>query len=176
MYDLSGLLRGRRGTEHAMASHAIGDAVVLLRSAGVRSITQETADIGVPRFWKGVTLGRALSTATAQTLTQASARLKPWAPTDLRKVDNGAGSYTATWKRRTRLSCGFTGTGGIVVPLGEEVESYDVERYNASNVLQATQTVSAATATFTGATATDYLRVYQRSAIVGRGYSSSITL
>lgn len=177
VYTLTGLLRGRRGTEWAMTGHAAGERFVLLQPAGLRRVAQSTSEIGSLRHYKGVTIGRALGTASDQTITNAAVGLKPYAPVDLRGSRDASSNLTITWSRRTRLAKNFTnGT----VPLGEASESYQVDVFssNTYTTLKRTISVTGASASYTAAEqttdfgstqATVYVRVYQISATVGRG-------
>ena len=60
IYVLSGLLRGGRGTEWAMTGHVASERCVLLQAAGLRRIAMVNTDLGLPRYYKGVTLGAGL--------------------------------------------------------------------------------------------------------------------
>jgi hypothetical protein len=187
-YDLSGLLRGRRGTDHdAMSTHAVGDWVVKLQTSGMRSIDEQTSDIGVARYWKGVTFGKSISATTAQQFTPDGVRLKPWAPVDARASRASSGTTTIDWKRRTRYACSFTGTAGIVVPLGETSESYEVDVYTNSAFTTVARTLTSSTSSVAYSATqqeTDfgsvqdalYVKIYQMSATVGRGYPLTATL
>lgn len=137
VYDLSSLLRGRAGTEHAIGSHEVGDTVVVLQSAGLRSIDQEVSDIGVTRYLKGVTFGKSIASATAQEFTPESVRLKPLAPVDLRVSNDGV--RVLTWSRRTRIP---VRDAFSECPLGEASESYDVEVTNGDGQTVMSTTVS----------------------------------
>lgn len=177
VYTLTGLLRGRRGTEWAMTGHAAGERFVLLQLAGLRRVAQSTSEIGSERHYKAVTLGRALGTAVDYPFTSQAVGLKPYAPVDLRGSRDASANLTITWSRRTRLAKNFTdGT----VPLGEASESYQVDVFssNTYTTLKRTISVTAASASYTAAEqttdfgsaqATVYVRVYQMSATVGRG-------
>lgn len=179
VYTLTGLLRGRRGTEWAMTGHAAAERFVLLQLSGLRRVANTTDEIGALRYYKGVTFGRALSTATQKTLTNSAAGLKPWAPVDLRGSRDASANLTLTWSRRTRLATNFTsGT----VPLGEATESYVIEVYSSSTFVTLKRTITSATpaagylaseqTTDFGATqSTVWVKVYQVSALVGRGYA-----
>ena len=160
VYTLTGLLRGGRGTEWAMTGHAAGERCVLLRGAGLRRVAMVNSDLGLPRFYKGVTLGRALSSATAITFTDNAIGLKPFSPILFK-----AGRHAI----------------GISVPLGEDSESYEIDIFSDSTYSTVVRTIAASTpaAPYTAAQQaadgltpgnTIYARVYQRSAAVGRGY------
>jgi hypothetical protein len=131
-YTLRGLLRGRRGTEWAIPGHTAGERVVLLAEAGMRKVVNTQAELNTAFDFKGVTNGVALDAVAKKTFTNTGVALKPFAPVDLRAsvVD---GSTEVTWKRRTRLQTGFTGSGGITVPLGEAEEKYEVSIYSNSS-------------------------------------------
>jgi hypothetical protein len=181
VYILSGLLRGGRGTEWAMTGHVASERCVRLQQAGLTRIIRQTADLGVSRFYKGVTAGRSVATATPESFIDNGIGLKPFSPFDLRATRDGSDNITFTWQRRTRLSVRTSGPLGISVPLGEESEAYDVQIYDGSGYATLKRTITATTTTcaysaadqttdFGSAQATVYTRVYQRSAQVGLGY------
>ena len=143
VYTLTGWLRGGRGTEWASVDHVASESFVMLTAAGVRRVAMQQSEIGVAEYWKGVTAGRLLSSATGELFTDTGVGQKPFSPVDLRKSGDDS-SVVVTWKRRTRLAPRFCGTGGINVPLGEASESYDVELYDPSDVLVASDTVTEA--------------------------------
>ena len=157
-YTVTGLLRGQRGTEWAMGSHGLGETCVLLQPRGLRYVDMEVGDLLEQRFYKGVTLGKTLSSVTTpQTLTSAGVSLQPLSPVQLRAENLGGRSIGLTWKRRTRLASTFVGAAGSVVPLGEATEAYDVELLDAgSNVVQV-QTVTTPSASISSAVVVDHL-------------------
>jgi hypothetical protein len=156
VYTLSGLLRGRRGTEWASTGHAADERVVLLQTTGLRRVQDQAADIGISRYWKGVTLGASPSGVTAQQFTDTGVGLKPFAPTSFHIADGPAGK-TISWLRRSRLSGTFLPT--IAVELGEDTESYDVELYNGSDTLVDSATVDEPEYTTTGFVRVDTIDV-----------------
>lgn len=183
VYVLSGLLRGQKGTEWAMSGHAIGEQVVLLRLQGLRYVTIDLPSVGATRYYKGVTRGRALSTADSESFTCDAVSLLPLYPVDIRRTVNAANEIILTWNRRTRLSSAFLATTGV--PLGEATESYSVDVVLISGgVLKRTITSSAPTITYTaaqqtadGVTGSTAIRfdVYQMSTVVGRGRAGSLS-
>lgn len=181
VYRLSGLLRGCRGTEWAIGTHAAFDRFVLLREAGIRRIPVENSSLGLSRYYKAVTLGRALSSASSQEYAPMAVGLKPFAPVDLRGSRDGSNNVTITWQRRSRMTVRAIGALGIGVPLGEDTESYSVEILDDASDASVLRTLSAtspsvaytaAQQTADGITPGDPIevRVYQISAVVGRGY------
>jgi len=185
IYTLSGLLRGSRGTEWAMVDHAAGEDFALLRRAGMRRVSIENAQLGVSRYYKGETIGRATSSADAQQLTITDGGLKPFAPIDGRITRDGSNNATLTIQHRTRLAVRIVGTLGISIPLGEETEAYQWDFYDDDTytTLVDSQTstttslaYSAAQQTSAGLTPGDplYCIVRQRSAVAGLGYELRI--
>lgn len=183
VYVLSGLLRGRRGTEWAMAGHGSSERFVRLSYSGLRFFPLDAGDLAGLRYYKGVSSGQRLSAVTAETVTPLGITLKPFAPVDAR-VDRSASDHVITWRRRTRLSTRLTGALPISCPLGEASEAYEVEIFAGSAQASAgtpvlrTLATTSPSATYTSAMRTAdgtgsaivYLRVYQLSADVGRGY------
>jgi hypothetical protein len=131
-YLLSGLMRGLQGTEFAIDSHAEGDTFVLAADNGLLRVTQLAAEIGVLRYFKAVPDRRAVASVAGQSFTCDSECLVPRAVVDIRAVDG-----EITWDRRTRLSAPIVGEP----PLGEASESYQVQLYDALDVLVSTTIV-----------------------------------
>ncbi len=180
-YTLSGLLRGRRGSEYAMGDHAVGDRFVLV-SATVKRISQVTADIGQTRLYKPVSDGSTVAATTAQEFTNEAVGLKPYAAVLLGGGRDASGNVTLNWTRRTRISGEWR--DGVDVPLGETSEAYEVEIYDSTyttlkrsitGLSSSTTTYSAAdqTTDFGSPQATVYFKVYQLNAIVGRGHAAT---
>ena len=186
LYELRYLLRGCRGTEWAMTDHVANERCVLLRMTGLRRVSLDNSEIGVDRYYKGVTLGRPESSAPSQSFASGAVGLKPFAPVDLRASRDDSGNVTFTAQRRSRLSVRMIGEGGINVPLGEESEAYEWDIYDPSpsnagypNAVIRTLTSSTPEVTYsTTQQAEDGyspfdpvdVGVYQISAAVGRGY------
>lgn len=181
-WTLSGFLRGRRGSEYAMASHAVGDRVVLVDFATLLRVTQTTADIGPAKLYKAVTAGSTLAATTERTFTNEGAGLECYAPVHLGGGRDASNNLTINWIRRNRISGEWRDS--VDVPMSEAVESYEVDICSdgtyttvVNTLTSSVQTVaySAASQTGDGLTpgATVYFKVYQLSAIVGRGYAAT---
>jgi hypothetical protein len=182
-YTLRGFLRGRRGSEYAMADHAVADRFILFSASTIVRIPQSTADIGQTRLYKPVTSGSTLAATTAQSFTNSGTGLKPYACTHLGGGRNAAGDATLNWSRRGRIDAAWRDS--VDVPLGEVSEAYEVEIYTdgtyttlartITGITSQTTTYLAATQTtdFGSPQATIYFRVYQLSATVGRGHAAS---
>lgn len=180
VYDLSGFLRGRKGTEWAMETSEVGDSFVLA-STTVR-IPLDSAAVGIARDMKAVTFGTLLESATAVDLTPAGVALEPYAPSHVERLNDGSSDITIQWYRRTRLSGEWQ--NGVDVPLNEESESYEVDVLDGDTVVRTistatesvTYTAAQQVSDFGSAQATVTVIVYQLSAKVGRGYGTEATV
>ena len=179
-YVLSNLLRGRFGSEWAMGLHATSDVVVLLDSADLQVLPLTNADIGAARLFRAITSGRDFSTDSDRAMTYAAVNLKPLSPVLLNgSRDPGTADWSLTWTRRTRK--GGEWLDGVDAELGEAAEAYDIEVYADGSYATLKRTITASSPScayssvdqvtdFGTNQSTLYLKVYQRSATVGRGY------
>lgn len=96
-YTLSGLLRGRRGTEWATGLHAIGDAFVLLDAADLTRSLLGSADYGVSRRWRGASVGLDTLSGDSRDIAAVPESLVPYSPVHLSAIrsvtDVGAWRY-----------------------------------------------------------------------------------
>jgi hypothetical protein len=178
-YRLSGMLRGRFGTEREMASHAAGERFVMVNVEAWRRISDPISGIGLARFYKAPLFGASLSQSQAQQFTNTAVGLEPYAGVQLKGARDGSNNLTISWKRRTRIGGGWRDL--VDVPLGETSESYEVEIWDSTfatlkrtktglTTPSASYTAAEQTTDFGSPQATVYTRVYQLSSTVGRGY------
>lgn len=184
-YILQDFLRGQQGTEWATGLHAANDTIVRLTAASLEFINVNSAAIGSEKLYRGITSGKALDSDTDRAFTYTGVNLECLSPVHLTGDRHpSTNDWTLTWVRRSR----FAGWRDYVdATLGEAVESYEVDVYSDSNytTLKRTLTSSTPTVTYTSADqvtdfgsnqATLYLKVYQLSATVGRGYPLTISI
>ena len=181
-YALSGLLRGRLGTEWAINSHSAGEQFVMLDSSLDKEVVANSM-IGQTRPYKPVSVGSNLSSASTQNFTYTGIALKPYSPSQITGVRDTSGNLSLNWVRRTR-------TGGdlrdfVDVPLGEASELYAVDILNGGTVVRSFANLTTPTATYAatqqitdfGSTQTSIsVKIYQISAAVGRGYGGVVVL
>ena len=178
-YTLTGLLRGRRGTEYAQSMHVIGDLFVLLDPTAVRLQVVANSEVGILRLLRAVTFGKYIDDAASSSFTFGQVAAKPYAPVLLGGGRDAAGNITINWVRRSRLSADWTSYADV--PISETTESYDIEIWNSTYTVlkrtfaaNATPTVAYSSANqvtdFGSNQATIYVRVYQNSSVIGRGF------
>lgn len=183
LYRLSGLLRGRRGTEWATVSHTAGERFVLLAGvAGLARVVSTAADIGAPRSYKAVTSGDSLDSASAIEFTDTGVGLKPLAPVHINAGRDAAGNIVIQWVRRTRIDGEWRDYADA--GLGEASERYEIEIYVGGASVASLSSMqpsiswplSAQRAVAGGPVSSMLVRIYQRSAVVGRGYPGDATI
>ncbi len=182
-YRLSGLLRGRQGTEHAVAGHVAGEPFVLVDGGGLADARVPLALAGKPVLIKPVSNVDDPDAVAADTMTVAFNALKPLSPAHLRAVRLAGGDVRITWIRRTRRNGEWL--DGADVPLGEECACYELEVLDPAGAVLRSFAVGQESVTYAAADqqadfgalpAALSLRVYQLSAAVGRGWPAEATL
>src|SRR3546814_9719731 len=88
-YRLSHLLRGRRGTEWAMAAHDIGEPFMLIEADSLTPVPNEYVRTGDKLTMLALGIGDVEPTAANIDVTGNA--LKPIAPVHFRMVSDGAG-------------------------------------------------------------------------------------
>ena len=190
-YRLNRLLRGQRGTEGAMANPAPAGARVVVLDDALASLPIAEADLGIPWNWRIGPASRPVSDETyvATFFNPVGAGLQPFSAAQVEQPwrrPRTPGDLTIRWTRRSRALTADN-WGAVDVPLTEELEAYEVEILDGAavkRVLSATTT----SATYTAAQQTSdwggplgpgdtlEVRIYQLSALVGRGAPKTVTL
>lgn len=180
-YRLSGLLRGRRGTEAFINSHASGERFVLLTGAALVPFDAGLARLGQTLLFKATGPHEALEDVAAQAVVLKAEALRPMAPVHLRVWRSAVGDVHFSWVRRSRQ--GFDWVDGADAPLAEEAELYDVQilkdgavrRQWRVSTPQAVYSAADLAADFGSPPAAIEVRVAQVSALVGPGaYSRAL--
>lgn len=175
VWDLSGLLRGRYGTEWRMETHAASELLVVM--ATTVPVGGSLAEIGLSRKWKAVTNGTAIADATAQDFTNTGVALKAWAPVLLGHGVNSSGDVILHCTPRRRGSGGWP--DGVDLPatdpenwqweIATDAGFTNVVRVIGTTVTEATFTVAMQTSDLGAPGLPPYWRVAQFSAL-GLGY------
>lgn len=185
VWTLTGLVRGRRGTEWAVGTSEVGDRFVLLDAAVVR-IPSNIAAIGAEREHKGVLAGTSIDTTTAIDFTCNAVALEPFSVVGIEGTWEDDGDLAITWIRRGRI--GQELPSGVDIPISEASEAYEVDILSNDSPETVLRTLSSSSpaVTYTAAQqAEDFgsplpesvtVRIYQLSAVVGRGYPAEATL
>lgn len=179
---LSGLLRGRRGTEHRTAGHGPGERLLLLAAHDLIRLRGSQERIGALRRLKAVTLGGHAEDVADESFVNRAAGLGPWSVAHVRGVREGD-DWRVSWVRRTRLGGGWI--DGADVPLPEQEERYETDILDGGGGVLRTLSSGSPSVLYTSAMqAADFggpqdalrVRIHQISATVGRGVGREATL
>jgi hypothetical protein len=184
-WTLSRLLRGRRGTEDGSTNRAAGDVFIILDDEAARLRLQSPVSLlSATRYYR--LRGQFDVPATATVITKASRGRaeRPYAPVHITGTRDQSNNLTVTWVRRTRVGGELRDLTGDV-PLGEASETYEVEFLNGNTVVRTVTSLTSPTVTYSATQQTTDgitpgnpvgVRVYQMSALVGRGIPGSRTV
>lgn len=137
-YELTGLLRGRRGTESFTDAHSLGEAVVLLDS-NVAWVEMNSESLNVQ---VNITVTAPDGTSGIVAFTPSGNNLRPYSPDLIRATKSGS-DFLITWVRRTRLSDTFWATGADAPLAGYDLQKYLVQVLDGGgNVLAGRQTTT----------------------------------
>jgi len=172
-YRLSGLLRGRNGTEHRVNSHVIGERFILLSVSGVMQLPISTEDwysevnlkIG-PRVHNIIN-----DSYKNYNFTPQGEIYRPWSVCSVKVKRDGA-KYMISWKRRTRKNGAWKDYADV--PLSENTEAYEVELLDKAGKVLETRSTGVPSLEYEGA---GYMaRIYQISEVRGRGLGMEVIL
>lgn len=182
VWSVTGLYRGRMGTEAAVGRHYTQERFCLLDIDTAVFVAIDATDVDTERTFAAAATRRTLETDPPGQfpirLFGGSARPYPPAHVKVRYQDNG--DVTISWQRRTRNKHALFST--IAPPLLERSEAYEVEialpdGSTDGNILRTLSVTDATTVTYTAAQqSTDGfggepmdVRVYQLDDVTGRG-------
>lgn len=188
LYRLSGLLRGRRATEQHMATHALGERFVAMTAATLARLELDNGVIGTPIVYRPVTFSAVPNAVFDVWHRHIGASKLPALVTGVTAVRNGANDVIFQWIRRDRLA--WEWVDQIDLPLNEARERYTLEILSgaAGAPVRTVNDLSSPTYSYPRALeavdfpasltplATHYVRIYQMSDAVGRGFAQTITL
>lgn len=179
---LTGLLRGQKGSEHAMRDPVPAGARFVVLNHAVSQLSLPAGLVGQPLNWRVGPADRPVSDpAYSQVnLTLHGRGARPLSPVHLRARWQGDGDILLTWIRRSRIGADTWEPADI--QLGEANELYEVEILNGATVVRTVIGLGAPGWLYRvsdqladlGQPATSLeFRVYQISATFGRGIAGS---
>ena len=174
-----------------MVAMAPNGARLVVLDTAVAPLPIGEADLGLPWNWRIGPASRPVSDETfvAATFTPEGAGLRPFSVAHVEqpwRTARSPGDLTIRWMRRSRsLAADTWGVGDV--PLAEDSEAYEVEIRDGSTVKR-TLTTSTTSVLYTATLQTaDWgaplgpgqslaIRIFQLSALIGRGAGRSVTL
>jgi hypothetical protein len=190
-YRLSRLLRGQRGTEAAVGAPAVAGARMVVLDEALAPLPASEAALGLEANWRVGPASKPVSDRSYRALsfTPEGIGLRPFSVGHVAQPWRTArepGDLVIRWTRRSRTLPADSWTAAEV-PLAEESEAYEVEILDGAMVRR---TLVAATTSVTYSAAQQLadwgallepgdaldIRIFQLSALVGRGTPKSVTL
>lgn len=179
-YLLEDLIRGRYGTEEAAGQHQVGDWLVQLDPTVNGLFYLPVTALGPTWLYRGITVGRDISTDSDLALSYGAVNLRPLSPVYLTGHRDASNDWQLRWVRRTRF--GGEWRDFVDASLGETTERYRITVYADGTYVTRkrdifTTTPSAGysatdqTTDFGSAQSTLYLDVCQWSDEVGPGFA-----
>ena len=136
IYELSGILQGRLGTEHYIGTSEVDDQFVMLSAGTLARLGIDNDQIGATYLYKALTAGESLDAAEGFEFAGAGVALECYSPVHITGEVQEDGTLSLAWIRRDRLSQELR--DGIDLPMSEESLLFDVEVYQ-DDVLLATE-------------------------------------
>jgi hypothetical protein len=179
-YELTRLLRGRRGTEAISMDHLAGEQVILVTSASIETVRLMLSEKNLQHGYEFNEFGTVTTPPDSILLQTVGYSRMPYAPTLIKGARDGSQNLDITWVRRARKNGSWQNL--IDVPLDESAEQYDVQIWTVGyGVLKRTLTSTTPTVTYTAAQqVTDFgsaqpsvtVKVFQRSPEFGLGHAA----
>ena len=185
-FTVSKFIRGDKGTEWATGLHVAADMFVMATDPDNRFMATPTELIGIERVYRGITVGRPVETAIDYTYTYNGENLECLSPVQAAGSRDGSDNLTIVFKRRTRVGGDWRDFADAT--LSEDSESYEIDIIDTTvspNIVARTIAVATQTASYSAAEqTTDFgsaqaavtMKIYQLSAIVGRGRELEATI
>jgi len=128
-YELTTLLRGRRGTDTMAFGHGQGELIIFVQGdAGERFLSSLT-NKDAPKDYKAVGGAQLFDRGQDINLTSKHRALKPYFPANSTAAVDVSNDINFIWERRTRLS-GEWKQATTQVPLNEDTEEYEIDIYS----------------------------------------------
>jgi hypothetical protein len=190
-YRLSRLLRGQRGTEAAIGTPAPGGARVVVLDEALAPLPIPEAALGLEANWRFGPASKPVADRSYRQLgfTPEGVGLRPFPVGHVRqpwRTARAPGDLVIAWTRRSRALAADNWMA-VEAPLTEEREAYEVEVLEGSTAARTLATTTTSV-TYTAAQQladlgallasgdTLAIRIFQLSALVGRGAPASVTL
>lgn len=153
-WRLTKLLRGQKGTEHAIRNPAPASASVVLLNTALTPLPLEVEEVGAPLQLRVGPAQKPVSDSAFRPLafTPRGVGLRPWAPDHLSepwRIGRAGSDLTLRWIRRSRIPSADS-WDSVEVPLGEDAEAYRLEIMDGAAVVRTFET-SVPAVTYTAA-------------------------
>lgn len=176
-YRLSGLIRGKFGTEKYKSNHSYGERFIMLDNGTIDMLYLNSDDYDKTKIFKAVSFGQYETDVSPSSFTFNAKAQECYSPVQLGGGRDNNGNALLKWIRRGRINNSWNDK--IDVPLGEEINEFEIDIIDSNNNVVRTLKTSDQ---FISYTAEDQIadfksiqnkinfNVYQMSADRGRGF------
>lgn len=178
VYKLTGLIRGKFGTEWAMNTHTLGERFVILSPNTTYLFNSSNSEYNLLREYKAVTFNTLLDNSIQVNFTNTGVAQKPYSPVQVSGGRDSLGNANLRWIRRSRINASWNNFTDI--PIGESSEIYSIDILNNLGIIKRTiNNITTNNYNYTKEQQIEdfgtiqnniYFKVYQVSSTVGRGY------
>ncbi len=181
LWELSGFLRGLRGTDHLTDKHVTGERFVRFKQAAIKRLKHDQQQLNRPVTYRAITFGDDTDSATNFSFVNTGNSLRPFAPAihDTARMNDGA--LYVRWSPRARQR------GGLIneheTQLDQPFERYEIDVLDGTEIVRTTALTDVREWTYSATMQTaDFgavqdkvsLRLYQMGQIVGRGFAREL--
>lgn len=183
-YQLSRLLRGRRGTEWAMASHIAGEQFTMIVDNEDVSVPYALTDLNASNQYKVASAIQDISQVVPQAFAPTGVWFKPWSVANPILTLDTSNNWNLIFTPRARLN-GYLASG-VVSSLDPDTQNFSIDIYNGTTLkrtvtgqlsspsFQYTAAMQSADGFSAGAHGIKF-NIYQVGAQIGRGYVNTVT-
>lgn len=185
-YQLTGFYRARFGTDQFVSNHQVGDRFVMLNSSSktIQRVLKDQSQLNILRYFKNVTFKDKISNTVYNQFMNTGVSLKPYSVNNISGYRDASNNLTVQFTKRVRGWSKMVDWQGAYDPDGD---SYEIEIFTDSTFTTVKRLITTTSKSFVyGASdqildfgavqSTVYIKIYKMNAIVGRGYSTKITL
>lgn len=181
-YELSGLLRGRRGTEWAVGEHSVGERFVVLEKGALYRMPMGQSQLNQTAYYKALPLGGDWDDARQLSQNYKAASLRCFAPVQIKGARDESDNLSLLWIRRPRWNGEWMDE--IDVPLFEAQELYQIDILNGDEVVRTLESnapnisysAEDQTTDFGNAQSSVSVAIYQMNDTIGRGHAGKAIL
>jgi hypothetical protein len=182
-YVLSGLLRGRFGTESYINIHEINEKFVFFNSynGSLKRILKDSSNINHPIYLKASTFGTKQDDAQPIYFNNSANGLKPYSVCHVRGNRDNVGNININWFKRVR-GVGVLKDGIDVNDI--DSDSYEIDILNGLNVIRTIKTNTLNAIYSSAQQVADFginqnslnINIYKMNSIIGRGFVKNKTI
>jgi len=179
-YKISGLLRGRFGTEQYIGTHNISSKFILFNftNSSLARINKSDYIYNTDKFYKGTTIRNNVADSSPITFSSSAVGLKPYAVVNVSAGRNQTGNISIGWMKRIRGQAIFGNTLDQNDPDGD---FYEVDIYKDGQVVRTISTTNLSCTYLSTQQVEDFgsvqsgvlVKIYKLSQAIGRGFEFS---